>query len=169
MGGPAIPILLGLAMGTQVIGAERGRAERTRTRRHAQERWQATAYPTAAEKQTARGQLGQAKLGAYQTLASELATRGFGPGSGYAAGRAGGLEGAYGRARAGMEAEMLKPRWRPPTGMEYAGPGGFEAGADWINRLAGFYWLAEMLGGGGRPVASPWGTAGGMVYPYGPY
>lgn len=129
--------------------------------------WKKTAYPTLAEKQSAAGELGRARLGSYQNLATNLAARGFGPGSGLAGEMAGRIESGYGKAYSDMLAQMSRPKWPAPsiTGGPYymgAGPGAAGAGAasDWLNQAAGYYWMSKMLqggGGGSNPYMGMWG------------
>jgi len=187
MGQAILPILLiasaASTMGSAIYSGSQQKSGAAKARRQQRgltafehQRWKETAYPTQAEKESAAGKLGQARLASYQNLASQLATRGFGPGSTMGAGMARGIESDYGRAYANMLAQMSRPKWPPPgiTGGPYymgAGPGaaGAAAGSDWLGQAAGYYWMNQMLQGGANPYATmlPWGTAGGMVTPFG--
>lgn len=140
-------------------------------RRRQRALWQATAFPSAAEKEAATGKLGQARQASYQSLATELASRGMGPGSGVGVKRGRGIEAGYGKAYAHLISEMSKPRW-PLGGMPYyGGPGvggaAVGAGADALNEAMGYYWASQMYGGGGYSPAMSyqpnwWQTGTGM-------
>jgi len=157
MGEYAIPIILGvssaLSVGSSVYSGERQKSASTKARRQQRglySQWQQTAFPSVEEQQTAAGKLGQARLGSYQNLASTMASRGFGPGSGYAYKLASDLERGYGQSYADMLARMQQPKYPPPGGMGYAP----QATGDWtqaatgsINQALGYYYMSQMLQG----------------------
>jgi len=101
---PAASIGMGAWQGSQNRKAAQESAEANRqasieAARANQATWQQSAFPSGeavnAMNQTLRGNLGQARVGAYQNLGNEMASRGFGPGSGIMAKGAGQIEGNY--------------------------------------------------------------------------
>ena len=87
------------------------------------EQWKSLAYPSAsylsAQAQQNMGALGQAKLGSYQNLASTLAAKGFGAGSGLMAAGGAGIEKSYLQALGQQASELTKlgatPMFGPPS------------------------------------------------------
>jgi hypothetical protein len=119
--------------------------------KQAQQQWQNMAYPSSAalNAQAAenRGQLGQARLGAYQNLASQLGARGFGSGSGLGTQGAANIEQGYLQSLGQMGTELTKyaatPMFGPPSSA-YPNPA----------LMSGF-----IPGGGASPGASALGGA----------
>lgn len=122
--------------------------------------WSSMSKPSmAALEATARGergQLGQARSGAYRNLASNLASRGWGSGSGLGASGAAQIEGSYMRSLAQLANNMVKqantPMWAPP-GSAYtkSTPGMGEAGAakagGFMDTALGYQMMMKMLKG----------------------
>jgi len=83
--------------------------------------WRQNAFPSGATvnamNQTARGNIGQARVGAYQNLGNELAARGFGPGSGIMAKGAGQIEGNYMKTLADSLSSITQFANTPQFGM----------------------------------------------------
>lgn len=130
-----IPILLatattaysGISAHQQKVEAHKeAREERAKTTAQ----WEQLSKPNPAALEAAatqnRGQLAQAKLGAYQNLASNLASRGFGAGSGMGYGAAQNIEQGYLQGLGQSATELTKfgltPQFAPPGGV-YATPG----------------------------------------------
>jgi len=92
--------------------------------------WEELSKPNPAALEAAatqnRGQLAQARLGSYQNLASNLASRGFGAGSGIGYGAAQNIEQGYLQGLGQSSTELTKfgltPQFAPPSGV-YASPG----------------------------------------------
>ena len=139
---------------------DRRAAEKSQKKTMAQ--WQANAYPnkaaldaTAAEN---RGQLGQARSGAYRNLASQMAARGFGSGSGLMAEKAGDIERGYLGAMGKQASDLTKlantPMFGPPSGA-YSSPmsgalsSGIGQGGGLLDQYLGYYMINNMFGGGG--------------------
>lgn len=149
-----IPIVSVVASaGSAAYQTSQKKSAASKGRRRSRALWQATAFPSAAEKEAATGKLGQARQASYQSMASELASRGMGPGSGVGAQRARGIETGYGKAYAHLMSEMGKPRWPMPGMPHYGGPGvggaAVGAGTEALNEAMGYYWASQMYGGGG--------------------
>ena len=120
-----------------------------------QQVWQQNAYPRPAAVQAAasenRGQLGQARLGAYQNLASNLASRGWGSGSGLGVQGASNIERGYLQALGKQATDMTKFANTPMFGMPsqaYSSPvsGGTEQALSGMDSALGYYMMSQMLG-----------------------
>ena len=118
--------------------------------------WQQNAYPkpevvnAAATKN--RGQLGQARLGAYQNLASNMAARGFGSGSGIMAGGAQGIEKGYLQGLGKQATDMTKFANTPMFGMPqsaYPTPvaGGPQQALGGLDTALGYYAMLQAMKG----------------------
>lgn len=116
--------------------------------------WQQNAYPQPAAVNAAatenRGALGQARLGAYQNLASNMAARGFGSGSGIMAGGGQGIEKGYLQALGKQQTDMTKLANTPMFGMPqsaYPTPvsGGVEQGLGSMDTALGYYMMLQAL------------------------
>ena len=103
-----------------------------------------------------RGQLGQARLSAYQNLATNLAARGFGAGSGLGVKAAGDIESGYLKSLGEMATELTKfanTRQFGPSGDVYSTPvsGGMETalgkGSGLLDQAMGFYLMRNILQG----------------------
>ena len=128
-----------------------------------QEFWKQNAYPSG-EAVTGMREQGQANLathkaGAYQQMASNLASRGIGPGSGVMQGESEGIEKGYLEALGGFNTELTKfqhtPQFAPgghisPTNMGSTYQGGE---FDMLNTAMGMMMAQQMFGG--------WGGGGG--------
>jgi len=142
--------------------------------------WKQTAYPNQAAVNAAatenRGALGQTRMGAYQNLASNLAGRGFGSGSGMGLKGASNIENAYLQTIGKMNTDLTKfsntPQWQPPGGAypTAASSLGYGYGAltesnDLIEAALGYAAMMAMLGGfgGGGSGFSGGGGTGGYV------
>lgn len=156
-----LPAALGAAsIGTQMMQAKSAKKSAEEARRASEAMWQRSAYPsTTAVEATGtqqRGQLGQARLQAYQNLASNLAARGFGPGSGLMAERAGDIERGYLQSLGEMATELTKFKHTPMFGLPSAAypqvtTGAAEAGlgkaSDLMDTAMGFILMKDILKG----------------------
>ncbi len=148
----------------------------------AQARWKENAFPASSAVNAAatenRGALGQARLSSYQNLASNLAARGFGSGSGLMAQGAADIEGGYLQAlgRQGTQSTQFAqtPMFGPPTGYAPVNTmpvsGGTAAGlgkaSDLMDTALGFY-MAKQLGGDNQDLTynyDPNAIAKGQYY-----
>jgi hypothetical protein len=121
-----------------------------------------------------RGQLGQARLGAYGSLSKNLAARGFGSGSGLGIKGATDIESAYVKGIGESQTELTKfanTRQFAPgqaaygTSVPGAAEGALGAGGGMLNTALGMYMANKMLnpGGGGAPQAVPATAYGGVA------
>lgn len=121
-----------------------------------QQIWQQNAYPQPAAVKAAatenRGELGQARLSAYQNMASNLASRGWGSGSGLGRSGAANIERGYLQALGKQATDMTKFANTPMFGMPsqaYVSPvsGGTEQALGGLDTALGYYMMSRMLGG----------------------
>ena len=131
--------------------------------------WESMSKPSmAALEATAkgqRGQLGQARSGAYRNMAQNLASRGWGSGSGVGASGAAQIEGSYMRSLAQMANDMVKqantPMFGPPgSAYQQSVPGMGEAGAakasGMLDTYLGFMMMQKMLQNQQQGQAQMW-------------
>jgi hypothetical protein len=166
MGEYVVPIVIGLgtaavSAGGAAYGASERKSAASKARRRQRAMWAATAYASPQEREAAMGKLGQARLASYQSLASELAGRGMGAGSGVGAKRMEGIERGYGKAYSHMLTEFAKPRYPYRPGTEQwggIGPGGAAAGAgaDILEQAMGMLMASKMMKGGQQRQQSPY-------------
>jgi len=111
----------------------------------------------AAQATQNRGALGQARLGAYQNLTRNLASRGFGSGSGLGIKGATDIESAYLKGLGQQQTELTKfantRQFGPSADVYgYSVPGGIESalggGRNLLNSALGMYMANKALGGG---------------------
>jgi hypothetical protein len=123
-----------------------------------------------AEKQRS-GELAGARSQSYQSLAENLSTRGFGPGSGLHVKGASEIESGYGKSLGDMYTELTKfantRQFAPGSGTansqslaaQLAGAG-WGLGADSLNTIGGYTGMANALQGAGNDY-----TISAMEYP----
>lgn len=160
----AIPGLLGIGtsvLGGMMAGNRAGEAE---------DAWRRTAFPSKAAVNAQalqnRGQLGQARLGAYQDLSGQMAARGFGSGSGQGMLGASNIERGYLQNLANANTELTKfkntPMFGPPSAI-YPSTGGAESGfgtaGSLLNKAAGFYMAKNLFGGIGTGGGGGYGSS----------
>ncbi len=111
-----------------------------------------------------RGALGQARAGAYKNLASELASKGFGSGSGLGVQGASNIESGYLQSLGKQQTELTKyantPFFGPPsavypTGQNYspttgAASAGLGVGSSMLDKALGYTMMKNLYGGGGK-------------------
>ncbi len=159
------PIIMGVmsaaSIGASALQAKSAQKAQKKATEQSQQFWQQNAFPAPAAVNAAatenRGALGQARLGSYQNLASNLASRGFGSGSGLMAERAGEIESGYLQALGKQGTQMTQfantPMFGPPSSA-YSTPvsGGVSAGlgkgSDLMDTALGFYMMKNLIGGG---------------------
>ena len=111
MGGIGAGLGAASTIGNMVMGNQQKVAANDASR-EARAQWQANAFPSDsvvnAQATQNRGQLGQARLGATQNVGSQLAARGFGPGSGAMAGAMGNINKGYLEGLGSMNTELTK-------------------------------------------------------------
>ena len=121
----AIPIILAVATTAYSgISSHQKEVSAHKEARQQRARWAEMSKPDPGALEAAatqsRGQLAQARLGSYQNLASNLAARGFGAGSGLAAGGAQDIERGYLQSLGQMGTELTKfgltSQFAPPGG-----------------------------------------------------
>jgi len=126
-----------------------------------QQIWQQNSYPQPAAVQAAakenRGELGQARMSAYQNMASNLAQRGWGSGSGIGRAGAANIEKGYLQTLGKQATDMTKFANTPMFGMpsnayvnpQYVTPvsGGTESALSGMDTALGYYMMSRMLGG----------------------
>jgi hypothetical protein len=102
-----------------------------------------------------KGELGQARLSAHQNLASQLAARGFGPGSGYMAEQEGDIESNYLKSLGALHLGLTKFAQTPLTWKwwqkqpELSGAQVFSGETqDLLEQALGFYMMSNVLKGG---------------------
>ena len=127
---------------------------------------EAAVFPTKGEvtniEKTYTGKLGQQRLGSYQSLASELASRGFGAGGGYGEGRAGEIEKGYAGGLSDLYRNLISFANTPKYTKGVAGvpdysayvtqsPGaaGASSISDMMGTAAGYMMMSKMLQGKG--------------------
>ena len=162
MGGALVPLVaVAASVGGSMLKGSMDRRAAEKSQKKAMQQWQSTAYPNKASVDAAavqnRGQLGQARLGSYQNLASNMAARGFGSGSGLIAEGAGGIEKGWLQAlgRSGTELNKFAntPMWGPPSGaysspMSGAMSAGIGQGGGLLDQYLGYYMINKMFPGG---------------------
>ncbi len=118
----------GLGAASTIGGMVKGNQEKVAANtaaREARQQWQANAFPSDATVNAQaiqnRGQLGQARLGATQNVGSQLAARGFGPGSGAMAGAMGDINKGYLEGLGTMNTELTKFKNTPMFGFPQQG------------------------------------------------
>lgn len=170
----ALPYVLSavVGVGSAVYSGERAKSAQTKSRRRQRAMWQATAYASPEERQSAMGKLGQARLASYQSLASELAGRGMGPESGAGGKRMAQIEAGYGKGYAHLLSEFAKPRYpyRPGTSQWSelgGGVAGSTAGAEILEQAMGMLMANKMMKGGGTtsPYAGMYSGGGNWYDP----
>ena len=101
-----------------------------------------------------RGALGQARAGAYQNLASNLAARGFGAGSGIGYQGGADIEKGYLQSFGKMQTDLTKFKNTPQFGMPgsaypTATPGGLETGlgigGSMMDKAMGYYMMGNLF------------------------
>jgi len=139
-------------------------AAQSRRAEHAQEDarnfYNQTSFPAPAavnaQATQNRGQLGQARLGSYQSLSKELASRGFGSGSGLGMKGAMDIESAYLKGLGQQQTELTKfantRQFAPtPDAYGYSVPGGAEnalgGASNMLNTALGMYMANKALTG----------------------
>ena len=161
----ALPILLPIILSAATtaysgISAHQQKVEAHKEAREQRAAWQAMSKPDPGALEAAatqnRGQLAQARLGSYQNLASNLAARGFGSGSGLAVGEAQNIERGYlqriGQSATELTKFGLTPQFAPPGGAFGAtgqiGAGGAMAGtgANLLGSAYGWTMMKNLLG-----------------------
>jgi len=167
---PYAPYIMGAAsMGMQAYQArEAQKAQQEMWNQQQQaaqqnmKQWQKMAYPSGAAVKSAgqslKGQLGQARIGAYQNLSDQMAARGFGPGSGLMARGAGQIESGYMKSLADALTDLTKYATTaqfPPTGSAYySGPTQttqtpigaiMGAGSNYLDTAYGFMLMNQLL------------------------
>lgn len=158
---PLLPMLgLGMTASSLQGNAQAKRAKDAQD--DAQDFYAQTSLPqpaaVAAQETQNRGQLGQARLGAYQNLSKNLASRGFGSGSGLGLKGATDIESAYVKSLGQSATDLTKfantRQFAPgPDAYGYSVPGGaenmFGSGSNMLNSALGMYMASKALGGGG--------------------
>ncbi len=170
MGQYAMPaaMLIG-TIGQGVMSYKQGQMQSSRAgkaQRQAQGFYNETSLPNSeavqAQATQNRGQLGQARLGAYGNLSKNLAARGFGSGSGLGIKGATDIESAYVKGTGESQTELTKfanTRQFAPgqDAYGYSVPGGGEsamgAGGGMLNTALGMYMANKMLNPGQRQPA----------------
>ena len=163
--------------GTYLMGREQSKRS-GEAAEDARRFYQQTSLPSqaavSAQAVQNRGALGQARLGAYQNLSKELASRGFGSGSGLGIKGAGDIESAYLRGLGQSQTELTKfantRQFAPGAdAYGYSVPGGTESMlggmGGLLNTALGMYMANKMLGlgrggGGGAAGGGPTGPSG---------
>jgi len=119
LAGKALPFAM--LMASNYIQGQQAQKTARQTAQANQQTWQQNAYPQQAylDAQAAqnRGELAQARLGSYQNLASNLATRGWGPGSGLMRGGAQTIESNYLKGLGKQASDITKLGATPMFGM----------------------------------------------------
>jgi hypothetical protein len=145
-----------------------------RKARHAQEaamaRWKDVAYPekkaVAATERQQLDKLAQARSLSYQNLATNLAARGFGSGSGLGVGDAKDIESGYAKALGQSATELTKfkhtPLFQPPS-QAYPSYTAGENPYGSLQSAAGYYSMMNMLNNGGTTDITS--TGSGTVTP----
>jgi hypothetical protein len=108
---------------------ERARVRQLEAEERARQTWEETAFPSedvvAGMKEQGITELGRAKQGSYSQMASNLAARGIGPGSGLMTGGSEELEKGYLQAMGGLTSELSKWAKSPMFQMPSGGYGGY--------------------------------------------
>jgi len=155
LGGQALPF--GLLMASNYIQGNQAKKNMQQTSQANQQTWQQNAFPNSAlvnaQSTQNRGEIGQARLGAYQNLASNLASRGWGSGSGLMAQGGRGIESGYLQSLGKNATEMTKLKNTPMFGMPSAAyqtpvSGGTEQALGGLDTALGYYMIQNMLKGG---------------------
>ena len=165
----AVPVYMGLlsmAFQDRQAGEQAQRADKAREK--SQKFYEQTSKPdpAAVEAQATqnRGEAGQRRLGSYQNLSKNLASRGFGSGSGLGYKGAADIESAYAKTSGESETELTKfanTRQFAPGQDAYGTsvPGGSEAmfgqGSNMLNSALGMYMANKMLNPGTPTAATP--------------
>ena len=165
----AVPVFMGLlsmAFQDRQAGQQERRADKAREK--SQKFYEQTSKPdpAAVEAQATqnRGEAGQRRLGSYQNLSKNLASRGFGSGSGLGYKGAADIESAYAKTSGESETELTKfanTRQFAPGQDAYGTsvPGGSEAmfgqGSNMLNSALGMYMANKMLNPGTPTAATP--------------
>ena len=121
--------------------------------------------------------LGQARLSSYHNMANELAARGFGPGSGYAAERAGEIESSYLKSIGDLATNLTQFAATPfKEGWWTKAPGMAEtmygSGADYLSMASGLGRMSNLLRPGSTSTtSSPMDTMDmlSMLETFGPF
>ena len=170
---PALPYIIPavIAAGSMVFQRQES-IQQSQRAREAQKKSQAfyeqtsKPDPAAVEAQATqnRGEAGQRRLGSYQNLSKNLASRGFGSGSGLGFKGAADIESAYAKTSGESETELTKfanTRQFAPGQDAYGTsvPGGSEAmfgqGSNMLNSALGMYMANKMLNPGTPTAATP--------------
>ena len=174
MGDYLVPAIMMVGqMGGQYLQGSQQANRAKDAQKDAQRFYQQNSLPNEANVQAQatqnRGQLGQARLGAYSSLGKNMASRGFGSGSGLGIKAAGDIESAYLRGIGEQQTALTKfsnTRQFAPGGDAYGNsvPGGAENASGNIgNTLLGMYMMNKLIGK--QPGAAP--TTPGVA-PYNP-
>jgi hypothetical protein len=159
MGDYALPAVMMLAQGGMSYMQGRQMSNRADdAQKDAQKFYNQVSTPNSAAVQASavqnRGELGQARLGAQQSLSKNLAARGFGSGSGLGIKGATDIESAYVRGLGESQTELTKfantRQFAPGSdAYGYSVPGGGEAafgsGSNMLNTATGMYMANKML------------------------
>jgi len=165
----AIPLLLGGAsIGTGMVSARKQKKSALAMAEQAsianEKTYNKYSLPSAAavgaQATQNRGELGQARQGAYSNLTSSLAARGFGSGSGLAYKGAGDIESSYIKSLGQSMTELAKFQntrqfgtpgalYQAPMNIPGATETGIAKGGNLLDTALGFMMMKNMLGGTG--------------------
>ena len=179
----AAPLSLGLgaaSLGASMYQGKRAKDRAEGARQQSLAMWDKYSKPDPsvleAQAKQNRGQLGQARLGAYKNLASSLAARAFGSGSGLGIEGAGNIESGYLRGLAQSQTDQTKFAGTRQFGMPESAygvsvPGGIESGLGQMGGILdtalGMFMANKLLGGGGVPTTTPPTAPPTQADPYG--
>jgi hypothetical protein len=118
--------------GLGMVKANQEKVAANTAAREARQQWQVNAFPSDAtvnaQATQNRGALGQARLGATQNVGSQLAARGFGPGSGAMSGAFGNINKGYLESLGNMNTELTKFKNTPMFPYPQQGYGSAQTG-----------------------------------------
>lgn len=162
---------------------ERALQRQLEAEERARQTWEETAFPSkgvvAGMKKEGKANLARVKLGSYEQMASNLASRGMGPGSGLMVGGSEELEKGYMQAMGSLTTELDKwgesPMWQMPGGgyggySPYIAPTYTSGGGSALDTAFGMYMAKMMMGGyggGGEGWPNVETGSGGMGGGYG--
>ena len=157
-----LPIAMGVgSMGMGMLQGQQQQKAAEKSQKKAMATWQQTAYPSptavGAEESNLMAKAAQQRLGATKNIASELAGRGFGSGSGLMAERVMGINQDYLGRISDISTQMAKlrtagPFWGPPSaayGIPTSGAleAGMGKGSSMLDTAMGFYMMKNLFGG----------------------
>jgi hypothetical protein len=159
---PFLPAIIGVgSAGASYLQGEKQSKRADKAQDQAQQFYAQTSLPqpaaVEAQQTQNRGQLGQDRLGAYQSLSKNLASRGFGSGSGLGIKGATDIESSYVKSLGQSATDLTKfsntRQFAPgPDAYGYSVPGGGEqmlgSGGNMLNSALGMYMASKAFGGG---------------------